>query len=141
MGLMGNLMKNNHSPINREYREYWKNVILTKYHFTPIHYTIWKRIFLSNPNLYTIIEGAILYPNCFDIEILTFSPEYEKIWECLKKDYEYPIVTLNEMGYDENLCCYVVDVNSLNILEFIKWVHRHWNENPRNKKNWIEKYG
>lgn len=112
-----------------------------KYHVVNVHYVIWKRIFLSEPQLNEIIEGAIFYPNSFDIEILTTNPKYYKLWECLKKDYSYPQVSLKEMGYDENIGCYVVDIHSPQIMSFIRNVNRMWAEQPYTKKRWIEKYG
>lgn len=121
--------------------EYCKNRIWSKYHVTDIHYVLWKRIFLSDPQLFRMIEGVIFYHASYDMEILTFNPEYSKLWECLLKDYGYPHVALREMGYDENLHCYCVDVHSPILLNFIRNIQRMWSENPRSKERWIQKYG
>ena len=121
--------------------DYWKQHVFSKYHVTNIHYVIWKRIFLSDPELYKIIEGVIFYHNSWEMEILTVSPEYGKLWECLHKDYDDSMVKLVEMEYDKNMHCNIVCIHSPDLMDFIRSVQRMWSENPRMKKEWIEKYG
>lgn len=117
-----------------------KNEIFRKYRVTNIHPVIWKRIFLSDPSLYKMVDGVIFYHNRFSMEILTENPRYYKLWECLEKDYGGE-VGLYEMGYDEYLHHYIVEVSAPRLLDFIEAVYRMWSEEPSRKEEWLRLYG